>query len=303
MKILKNLNAENSHVEAIRAKLFDVVQKPLFTNQEGFESPEVFATYKSTGGKPFGVLGKVFTATQPTVLFDNFVDCLISNTQADLKKVRYSEFKGGAKILFSAPIKTTSFTNLAGKEDELTYNLNIQTGFDGFTSTTLFLSVYRLICKNGMKANVTEFKSTFKNTFGNVGKIQVLCNDVTRAVNSLDKLEDVISTLNAIEVTEAKKQKFLQGVLGYNETTEDLTTRKKNILDRINESIALEISRSGGTLWGLLNGVTHYTNHIAKPNKGMSGAEYREAVDQYIHTETGETLNDKAFKTALALVN
>lgn len=296
MEILKSLSSGNANVETIKSQLFDVINVPLFTNNERFENPNAFGIYKAQGGQPFGVLGKDFTPQQPTALFDSFIQCLIDNTDVDLSKVKYHEMKEGAKIRFSVPVKTIGFTNLRGQHDENVISLNIQTGFDGFTATSLYLSLYRMVCSNGMKANVTEFKTKFKNTIGNVGKIQLLCDDVTKAMDKSDNLIQLVETLNKVEITTKRKNEFIKKVLGYSlDQKEELTTRKRNILQKIEESMAIEISRSGGNLWGLVNGITYYTNHLVKSDA--------KDVDTYIYAETGEKLNNTALKVALEMAN
>jgi hypothetical protein len=37
---------------------------------------------------------------------------------------------------------------------------------------------------------------------------------------------------------------------------------KQEVIDLINNSIMLEIGRTGSTLFGLYNGTTHYANHV-----------------------------------------
>ena len=311
MSILSNLQAGNTNVETIKEGLFDVINVPLFTNQSKFETPEngMYSIYKSEGGLPLSgtrAMSKDYTPQQPTFLFDSFTKCLVDNTSADLSKIKYHEMKGGAKIRFEVPVKTIEFTNMAGKKDESIISLNIQTGFDGNTATSLYLSMFRMICTNGMKANVTEFKSSFKNTIGNVGKIQLLCNDVTKALDTTDNLSDIITKLNSIQINTERKNEFIEKVLGIKLSERaDFTTRKRNILESIEESIALEISRSGGNLWGLLNGVTHYTNHSVKTFDAITqtSEDHQNTVNQYIFSETGEKMNSLAFNTVLQMAN
>lgn len=334
MDFLNEITKGNANVEAIRSQLFDVISVPLLTpesdtiksiiqtdnakrKQEGrdlivtnpnggkpFEAPTVFGIYNANGGQPFGVLGKDYTPQQPTALFDSFVECLTTNTDADLTKLNYHAMRDGAKIRFSIPVKDVSFTNKRGKVDESVISLNIQTGYDGYTATSLYLSIYRLICSNGMKANVTEFKSKFKNTYGNVGKIQILCDDVTKALDASDSLTNILVNLNQIEITTKRKNEFIKNVLGYNlKDKSELTTRKLNILEAIEESIATEFSRTGATLWGLVNGFTHYTNHKVKnfDSKLMTREQYNANVDQYLFTEQGERTNKKVMEVAMAM--
>lgn len=306
MNILSKLNSENANVETIKSQLFEVQNVPLYTNIDKFTPPNAFGIYKTTGGEPFGVLGKDFTPQQPTALFDSFVQCLIDNTDADLSKVQYHEMKGGAKIRFSVPLKTMEFTNLRGQKDENIVSLNIQTGFDGYTATTLYLSMFRMVCTNGMKINTTEFKTKFKNTIGNVGKIQLLCDDVTKAMDKTDNLLELVDKLDKVEITTKRKNEFIKKVLGYNlEDKDQLTTRKRNILQSIEDSIALEISLSGGNLWGLVNGITRYTNHEVKTfdQSKMTMDEFNTVKDTYIYAETGEKTNAKALQIAMEMAN
>lgn len=303
---LDSISKGNANVEAIREQLFEVINVPLYTNIDKFTPPNSFGIYKTTGGEPFGVLGKNFAPQQPTALFSSFVQCLVDNTQADLSKLRYHEMKGGAKIRFEIPIKTIGFTNLAGQQDENIISLNIQTGFDGSTATSLYLSLYRMVCRNGMKANVTEFKTSFKNTLGNVGKIQLLCDDVSKAMDKSGNLVELMDRLDRVEITTKRKNEFIEKVLGIKLADKDsLSAHKRNILQSLEESIAKEISLSGGNLWGLVNGVTRYTNHGVKTfdaNK-MTEGEHRNIVNQYVYTETGAKLNDLALRTAMAMAN
>jgi hypothetical protein len=268
-----------------------VVKIPLITNLEGFENPDSYSTYRSTGGQPLGVVGKDFTPTQPKLLFDEFENCLY-DTDAKMKDVKYMELKGGRKIIFEAPIKTLGFKNLKGEDDEMIVKINLATGFDGLTKTSLFISCFRMVCSNGMKAWQTEFSISFKNTKGNIGKASSLCYDIARATDQINDFEAYIKQLNRTSVGKAKVDEFLFKTLGYNEALRsEIGTAKQNTLNAVQESIELEFSRTGSTLWGLVNGITHYTNHVAKTDNR----------NDYILVGGGLKLNDLAQKTALEM--
>lgn len=291
MNILSDLQGGNANIEVIKSKLFDVVKIPLITNLEGFDNPDSYSTYRSTGGQPLGVVGKDFTPTQPKLLFDEFENCLY-DTDAKMKDVKYMELKGGRKIVFEAPIKTIGFKNMKGEQDEMIVKVNLATGFDGLTKTSLFISCFRMVCSNGMKAWRTEFAVSFKNTKGNVGKASSLCYDIARATDQIDDFESYIKKLNSVQVDTKKVDEFILKTLGYNEALRsELNTAKKNILDAVQESVAIEFGRTGSTLWGLVNGITHYTNHVAK------------ATDRndYLLVGNGLKLNDNAQKIALEM--
>jgi hypothetical protein len=291
MDILSDLQGGNANIEAIKGQLFDVVKIPLITGVERFTNPDSFATYRTEGGAPLGVVGKDFTPTQPKLLFNEFENCLY-DTDARMQDVKYLELKGGKKIVFEAPIKTIGFKNLKGEQDEMIVKINLATGFDGLTKTSLFISCYRMVCANGMKAWRTEFAVSFKNTKGNVGKASSLCYDIAKATDQINDFEAYIQQLNRTSVDKARVEEFLFKTIGYNEAIRsELGTAKQNILNAVQESIELEFSRTGSTLWGLVNGITHYTNHVARTDDR----------NDYLLVGGGLKLNDLAQKVALEM--
>lgn len=292
MEILSSLSSGNANMENIKGQLFDVIKTPLITGLEGFENPNSFGVYRTTGGKALGTVGSDYTPTQPKLLFEEFENCLYQ-TDCDFNEVKYLELKEGKKIVFEATLgKMKAFNNVIGKEEEIIMKMNLSTGFDGLTKSSVFISCYRTVCSNLMKAWRTEFAVSFKNTKGNVGKVSSLCNDIAKATDSINDFEEYIRQLNRVSVDTAKVEAFLLKTVGYNEAIRsELGTVKKNNLDAIQESIELEFSRTGSTLWGLVNGITHYTNHVAKTDNRSD----------YVLVGGGLKMNDLAQKVALEM--
>lgn len=275
-------SAQMANFAKVQEQLFNVVKLQLTPNLEGFEQPQSFGIYRDTGGLPLGVTGKDFTPQQPKLLLDSFLDCSL-----DLSKLSYHEMKGGSKIRFEIPIKTFEFKNARKVGDVTDISLCIQTGFDGLTKTTLYLKTFRLICTNGMKNSQTEFTASFKNTIGNQGKIASLCYDVEKAVKNTENLQELYLRLDKIEVNQERINEFLLKVANLDvKLKSEFHPRTQKVFDAINESIALEFGRTGATAFGLLNGITHYTNHVA------SGSENPD----YIFVDNGVKLNDKAMQ-------
>ena len=291
--ILENLGTQFETVDTIREQLFEVKKLQLHTGLEGFDSPKAFATFKNTGGNALGVVGDNFEPTQPVFLFDNFVESLM-NTSADLNTLEYKELKGGARIMLSANIGKFSYTNLQGKDDELIMKINAVTGFDGTTKTSVFLSTYRMICANGMKSWKTEYNLAFKNTKGNIGKANIMLNEVAKAINTQNKYKLFLKTLTTKKITTKEQNEYLQKVTGMNlKDYNALSTRSRNILDKINQSVAIEMQDAGATAWALLNGITRYTNHEVKSTNKESF--------EYIYAGSGLNLNHDAQKVAFEM--
>ena len=161
MEILKNISESHKAVQNIENQLFNVVKLPLYTGiDDKFTIENGFGLFKENGGSQLGIVGKDFNASQPKAIFEAFCDASLQSG-FDIDKLNYFEMKEGKKIRFSIPIAKVSFKNIRGAEDTTNVILNVQTGFDGNTATSLYLETYRLICTNGMKKTFTEFKAKF----------------------------------------------------------------------------------------------------------------------------------------------
>lgn len=288
MNILQNIGGQMENFAKIQSQLETIVKVQLHPNIEGYDIPKSFGIYKESGGRALGVTGDVFIPTQPSLILDSLLDCSV-----DLSKMTYHEMKGGSKVRFQIPLKTIEFQNARKVGDVTDVSLCVQTGFDGLTKTSLYLYTHRLICTNGAKASNTEFQASFKNTTGNQGKIVGLCNDVSKAVQQLDGLKELYKSLDKVQVDQQVVNEYLKKVAGLDiHRSEEWTKHQQSTFEAINESIALEFGRTGSTLFGLYNGITHYTNHVANTN----------SREDYILVDSGSKLNDKALSFVSQLV-
>ncbi len=288
MDLLTGISGQMENFAKIQSQLETIVKVQLHPNIQGYDIPKSFGIYKESGGRALGVTGDVFIPTQPKLILDSLLDCSV-----DLSKMTYHEMKGGSKVRFQIPLKTIEFQNARKVGDVTDVSLCVQTGFDGLTKTSLYLYTHRLICTNGAKASNTEFQASFKNTTGNQGKIVGLCNDVSKAVQQLDGLKELYKSLDKVQVDQQIVNEYLKKVAGLDiHKSEEWTKQKQSTYDAINESIALEFDRTGSTLFGLYNGITHYTNHVANTN----------SREDYILVDSGSKLNDKALAFVSELV-
>lgn len=306
MNILENLSKENAHIEAIREQLFNVVTLPLyppandvigaeFDVEEGatFKRPPNFGNYKHTGGECLGVLGKDFRATQPEMLLDAFSQCLI-DSGIKLPSLRYEEVNGGRRVRFLVDLEPVKFKNKAKVGDVISTKLVLQTGYDGYTSTTFQIETEVLKCTNGMVGRGTGSRVNFKNTKGNVGKIVIACNDISQMVETSKDFGRLMKQYDKTAVTSKDVDAFLKATIGYNrKEREELGKVKLARLDELMGAIDREFTDNGKTAWGLLNGLTRATNHI--------WATEDSKLD-YLTAGAGFRTNDKAQKFLNELV-
>lgn len=296
----------------IKSQLFTVAKTPLYAPPlEAFRStlgtadaaplgkPHVYGLYKTTGGDPLGTSGEMFKPVQPVDLLTAFTNCLMDvqgygGAALDLSKLKYTERKGGSRIEFSIPIPGIGFVNKAGLRDIMNMFLTVSTGFDG-TATKFRLDVERLICLNGWTAINSEFSASIRSTKNAKERIAFSCDEIAKTIADSSGTEELIRKMNMTDLSGRKTREYVERVFRIDQSEEeDLHALTQKRLDKIMESIDLEMRRSGATVWGALNGITHYTNHVAE-TKGDR--------DDYIMIGTGAQVNKRAQRLALELLS
>jgi len=262
MEILTNIAKANENVTNIENQLFDVIMKPLTVgSSQKFTVVDYYGIFKNTGGNQLGVVGKRFAPTQPRAVFLAFCDAILEYG-LDTANLRYTEVKSGEIVRFSIDLAPISYINLRKQEDITIPTLNLQIGLNGKVPTSMFLSTLRLVCTNGAKKSFTEFQTSFKNVKGNQGKIVGMFNDVVRCMEQVENVNEIYAKMNSVTINQAQVDTYLKRVFDidmklYNEYNK----QKQGTIDLINNSMALELDRTGATLFGFYNGVTHYANH------------------------------------------
>jgi hypothetical protein len=247
-------------------------------------------------------MGKDFTPMQPREFYDNIVRTIHEcGANLDLETLKFREFNGGRKIEFSVKMFPISFKNNKGLKDITNLELTFSTSYDGSKSNLITLYTERLVCLNGMVAKGIEGILKGRNTVGGKAKILSYCDEVANIINGAEQFKERMIELDKRVITRKELEVLKFKLLGFNAESLKVVgdakpeTKKINILDKINESIELEFSRTGVTAFGFLQGVTHYTNHVANGSKSVSNAEY-------IRFYQGAKLNNLAQDLVFALV-
>lgn len=249
-------------IDNIRPALIRAKKIQLHTGMEGFDSPDAYGIFRHNGGKALGVTGRVYEPPDLDIFLDLILESV--NRCADWlnrDKIEYSEQKDGSKVRISIPgpqleIKSPIVGDMVGTR------LDFATGFDGLTKTSLSVFSLRLVCTNGAKASRKDMDLAFKNTPGNQGKWALFCDEIVQALADTRRYNEYLNTAAQRKVTQKEINAFFKKLLGYSqEDYKELTTRKRNILDRINQATAIEMQQAGATAYALLNGVTRYTTH------------------------------------------
>jgi len=291
--LLSNIESQMNHIENLKTQVLQAKKIQLHSGIEGFESPEAYGIYKHTGGKPLGVVGSTF---EPMNL-QLFLDCiqhsvLSSGIDLDLTKLTYNEYYNGSKISFRIPFKKYELkTPMVG--DTLETALEFRTGFDGKTKMSLGFYSLRLWCSNGAKNWRKDVDLAMKNTQGNVSKISYFTSEIVKAAAMTESHVELLNNAALKSIKQSDIDKFMTELTGYNvKEYNDLNTRKRNILDAINQSVAIEMKNTGNNLFSLLQGVTRYTTHnLAEGN-----------IESILYARAND-LNTKAHELVYAELN
>jgi hypothetical protein len=291
--VLGNLSATKNHLAKVEASLFEVKKFPLapLDMPSFFKAPkEIYGIYKSNGGDCLGVMGSQFEPMQPKEFFDNILSTVHEfGADLDLETLKFREWANGSKIEFSIKMHPISFKNNKGIDDITNLEVTFATSFDGSKANTISLFTERLICLNGMVANKLQGSLKNRNTIGGKAQILSYASELAQIINGTKEFKEKMEALDKVKLTKKQIEEFKKNLLGYNKksllASEEKTDRKYKIL----------FKRTGKTAFGILQGVTYYTNHLANNSKKVSD-------DEYIRFNQGFKTNSKAQELVFAML-
>jgi len=262
MEILEQTNK----LMSLRQSLPEYKLLQLHPGLDGFNSPNSFGVYKTTGGNALGVVGDKFVPTDLKLFFDNIYEN-IGDTNLDINTLEFKEYKNGKKISFDIASNDFIVSTSPVKGDVYKVKISFQTGFDGLTRMSLNFKTLRLVCLNGMKNWRQDLAINFKNTKGNQKKVLKFTDEIINIQYQIEDYKTKLEQIATKNITQKEANDFYKQLLGYNyDNYNDLHGKSKSILDEINNSVLIESNSLNLTEFALLNGITRYTTHL-KGNK------------------------------------
>ena len=293
-EVMGNVNDSNENLNKIEDQLFTAVDEPKIALKEGWQVPKGKEIYTSEGIW-LGSVGEQYESLQPLDFFNAVVDNVRDSGMAfDLSKLEYTLHKNSTIIEFRLPTNIISFKNAAGNKDETEMFLNFWTGFGGNARTEVGLYSHRFICSNGMRVINADIDLKVKHTVNMNHKALAFTKELITLSSQVQSTSQIWEEMNNVQVNVATKETFVRNLANMKkeETYADISKKKQKIYDSISEAIATEFSRTGSTVWGLLNGATYYNNHLAA----------RAGDEEYILLATGAKENVRAQELALQLI-
>jgi len=136
---------------------------------------------------------------------------------------------------------------------------------DGSKSFGIGFGHVILSCTNGMTRFDRKGFVSIRHTSNMRRKLNDAIGGLKKVVNESTSMIEGYKRLMDKPVRTAEIQKVINIVaeIDVNTPADQLSTRKRNIVQSVWDSLTGEMSYKGQTAWGLLNGVTHYTSKIA----------------------------------------
>lgn len=160
-------------------------------------------------------------------------------------------------------------------------------------SRPLFLGTTTLLvrCQNQF-SSISNIES-IRHTKSATEKIQGLVEAFTMYLNIRRNMYQNFEKFQSVKVDQQVKDLVLRKLLDIKdeETLEDLSTRKQNQYDLIDNRIISEMEDLGQNLWGMFNGITKFTSHDLKNDNSGFGNLFG----------TSAGINQKAYSTMLKL--
>jgi Domain of unknown function (DUF932) len=236
---------------------WEIVEKPIFSNNRPVTGYK--ALFRDDNDGLLNVAKKSYTPTT-NARFVEVVERMSDITGFPVKC--YDEFEGGRKVLAflecTEPIKVLDY-------DFQDFML-IGNSHDSSTGFFIGNSSKMIRCSN-------RFSKVFRqlqvhHTRHHDAKIDQLLGYFQTFMAERKKLFGQMETFAKIEIDDTLKQSLVERLarMTHEERlgTKELSTRKENIVNDLWRSIDKECLALGDNLFGLLNGITHYTTHTRK---------------------------------------
>lgn len=191
----------------------------------------------------------------------------------------YNDFKGGRKVL-SFLKNNRGNVDIGGNKME--DYMVIGNSHDGSSSFFVGISSVLIRCESQFSRISNLMKVRHTKNFD--AAMEEAYRYFDYYLNLREKMLTSFNRFNSAEINGSTQEELVNFVLEV-EKNKEISTRKQNQIDLLNQNIAREKQDLGNTLWALFNGVTRYTTHEISPKEQTFGNMFG----------TQGKINEKAF--------
>ena len=263
---------------------WSVVKSPL-VSVDGHPT-ETFGIFKN-GSEWLGSVGNQYTPFQNAEMAQTIVE---ASEAINIETNRGGMLQGGRKVFLQAQLPN-EFIGNSGVRRWITCT----NSHDGSSSISFGSTNTVIVCENTFhRAN--RDGSKFRHTMNASERVRTAMLDMKMALNADIALMDNFKRMADIKLNEDMVEKVVRKLFLIDVANEkEASSRKKNQVTAFADALRTEIGLEGATLWGLFNGITRYTNHVAAPSKEDKKADY-------LMNGGGFTLSNLGFNEVMKLV-
>ena len=203
---------------------------------------------------------------------------------------KFNEYYDGSVIEFRQPIAPERFINRKGDEEKIVLSLNFRTSYNGMLANQVKMLATFVICENGLTATKVGAQNIFRNTINANKKSLFYLEQFAKIIESKDNYIEALKELDKRDITNEEVEAFINELIEFDPEAKT-STKKKNIRAKIKDSVIYETDRRGKSLFGFLQGVSYYTNHVVDKD------------EEYLLFKGGDKMNNKAQELVFAELN
>lgn len=246
---------------------FDVLQKPVMFNAGTEESPIIteldnkVVNFRSDNKKPLGVVSDKYTPVQNRDSF-KFFDALIDENEAIYHAA--GALGDGEKIWVLAKMPDHI---RVGKDDLIEQYVLLYNSHNGSSAVTACLTPIRVVCNNTLTAalRTTQHKVSIRHTTNALTHLSNAHEVLGLSSMYAAEMEEIFNNMAKKQVVSKDIEAYLDRIYPINPDNETLTAGKKiraGIMEAMEIGAGADMETAKGTVFGLYNAVTYYTDHM-----------------------------------------
>jgi len=254
------------------------------------QSTDSYGLFRNDNNQWLGTVGPRYTVMQNASLAETIIDACEG---IGLEAKRGGQLRGGRKVYLQAELPDEYIGKSAVKRYITALNSH-----DGTTAISFGSTNTVVICENTFHL---AYKSGDMTRFLHTANAKTLIDEAMKemrvAMKNEQKLVDNYKRMADTKLSEEIMRAVLGGIatkawdVGVDEK---LSPRKEATLVKVKDCVMQEINDEGYTLWGIFNGITRYTNHVAAPKQDKLS---------YVMTGAGYDINGVAYDTIMQWID
>lgn len=255
---METMTIENMGVILDEAHLNWKVRKEPIQTVSGIEIPEKVAIIREDTNKLLGI----HSPNYPVLQNEQLLEILFRiSSQTGLVLHSGGCFRGGENVWFQLKSNDLVLPN-----DRIKGYLSGLNSFDGKHSLALGHSSKTVSCQNTYFAVYRDVETRLRHSLNMFSRIDAILFKVDELLREEQKSFETIKRMTEFQMDAATKTLVTNYLFDIKKEDKiaDLSTYKKNRMERFDFDLATEVATKGDTMWALFSGVTRYTTHSMK---------------------------------------